>query len=132
LSLGGRPVEEGGHKHINLSVNAETYEGLRKIRGKGAYMSKFIENALYPLVHQLDLGDSCKVLSRIDETLKSEIISAVSKENFEMASALATIGNSLEPFRDLCREGNESGVTEFEKCRLGIGEHPNSARQSFP
>lgn len=128
LSLGGRPKEEGGHKPINLSVNAETYKALEKIRYKGEYRSKFIEDAVRPLVNQLDPGESCEVLGEIDEILKSRIHSAVSKRNFEMATTLATIGNSLEPFRDLCRGLGESDVIKFKKCRLEFGESSEDAK----
>jgi len=103
LSLGGRPREEGGHKAFNISINAETHKGLEKIHDKGGNRSKLVEEAMRPLIHQLDPGESCEVMDRIDRVLNTEIVKAVSNYDFEKAATLATIGNSLSPFRSLCR-----------------------------
>jgi hypothetical protein len=103
LGLGGRPKEEEGHKPINLSVNAETYEGLMKIHDEGGNSSKFVEKAVRPHIHQLDPGESCKILGEFDQRLRDEIVSALSKHNFEKAATLATIGDVLTPFMSLCR-----------------------------
>ena len=103
LSLGGRPREEGGHKAFNISINAETHKGLKKIHDKGGNRSKLVEEAIRPLIRQLDPGESCEVVGEIDRILHSEIVKAVSNYDFEKVAALATIGNRLSPFRSLCR-----------------------------
>jgi hypothetical protein len=72
-----------------LGYSIQMYVGLEKIREKGEYRSKFIENAVHRFVRQVDPGDSCEALCRIDETLKLEIVSTVSKEDFEIVSTLA-------------------------------------------
>lgn len=52
MSLGGRPKEEGGHVTIHVSINRATAEGLKKV--EGGEKSKFIENALRPILQELD------------------------------------------------------------------------------
>jgi len=122
LSLGGRPKEEDGHKPINVSVDVKTYEGLEKIRDMTGNRSKFIENALRPLIHQLDPGESCEVLDLIDTTLNCRITSALSKQDFEMAATLATMGNSLAPFRVLCRGSGSGYAIESRERPLESGK----------
>jgi hypothetical protein len=48
-------------------------------------------------------GESCKILGEFDQRLRDEIVTALSKHNFEKAATLATIGDVLTPFRSLCR-----------------------------
>ena len=103
MGLGGRPEEEDGHKRINLSLNAETHKVLMKIHDKGGNRSKFVENAVHPHINQLDPGESCKILGEFDHRLRDEIVSAVFDQDFEKAATLATIGDTLTPFRSLCR-----------------------------
>jgi hypothetical protein len=103
LSLGGRPKEEDGHKPINLSLNAETHKVLMKIHNKSGNRSKFVEKVVRPHIRQLDPGESCKLLGEFDQRLKDEIVTALSKHNFEKAATLATIGDVLTPFMSLCR-----------------------------
>ena len=101
MSLGGRPKEEDGHKPTNVSLNVKTLKGLKKI-SEGT-RSRFIEKVLDPHLRQLDPGESCQVLDQIDKTLRSEIITALSRRDFEKAATLSTMGNSLSEFRVLCR-----------------------------
>jgi hypothetical protein len=103
LSLGGRPEEEDGHKPINLSLNAETHKVLMKIHNKSGNRSKFVEKVVRPHIQQLDPGESCKILGEFDQRLRNEIVTALSKHNFEKAATLATIGDVLTPFMSLCR-----------------------------
>jgi hypothetical protein len=103
LSLGGRPKEEDGHKPINLSFNAETHKVLMKIHNKSGNRSKFVEKVVHPHIRQLDPGESCKILGEFDQRLRDEIVTALSKHNFEKAATLATIGDVLTPFMSLCR-----------------------------
>ena len=103
MGLGGRPKEEEGHKRINLSINAETHKVLMKIHNKSGNRSKFVEDVVRPHIRQLDPGESCKILGEFDQRLKDEIVTALSKHNFEKAATLATIGDVLTPFMSLCR-----------------------------
>jgi hypothetical protein len=103
LGLGGRPKEEEGHNRINLSLNAETYNVLMKIHNERGNRSKFVENVVRPHIRQLDPGESCKILGEFDQRLRNEIVTALSKQNFEKAATLATIGDVLTPFMSLCR-----------------------------
>lgn len=112
MSLGGRPKEEGGHKGIHISLNAETYKGLEKIHDKDGNRSKFVEHAIHPHIRQLDPGESCRVLGLIDGILNCEIVSAISNQDFEKVATLATIGNSLTPFRGLCEILGRDDATE--------------------
>ena len=120
MSLGGRPKEEGGHKRINVTLNNETHKGLTKIQKKGQTRSKFIENALGPLIRQYDPGDSCEALREIDCLLRCRISSAASQQDFEKAAGLAAIGNALDPFRSLCRptkeDATENGKPRAKQC----------------
>lgn len=137
MSLGGRPKEEGGHEGINVSLNAETHRGLKKIQERGEARSKFIENALGPLIRQLDPGESCKALRRIDCLLKCEIASAVSKQDFEKTSALSAIGNVLEPFRTLCQRSDEDSIDHAKfaaktcSCNIHLPKSSNKTRQLY-
>jgi hypothetical protein len=74
-----------------------------KIHDEGGNSSKFVEKAVRPHIHQLDPGESCKILGEFDQRLRDEIVSALSKHNFEKAATLATIGDVLTPFMSLCR-----------------------------
>lgn len=122
MSLGGRPKEEGGHKRMNVTLNNETREGLRKIKEKkGQARSKFIENALGPLIREFDPGDSCEALGEIDCLLQCRVSSAASKQDFEKAAALTAIGNALDPFRSLCRPTKEDAT---ENGNLGQSSAP--------
>lgn len=116
LSLGGRPREEGGHKGIHVSLDAEIYKGLEKIHDEGGNRSKLIENAVRPHIHQLDPGESCKVLALMDKTLNCEIVSALSKQDFEKATTLAAIGDSLTPFRCLCQISGDNNSCGSNGC----------------
>ena len=87
-------------KRVNVRVDG-TVDGLCGWRR--ARSSKFVENVVRPHIHQLDPGESCKILGEFDQKLRNEIVTALSKHNFEKAATLATIGDVLTPFMCLCR-----------------------------
>ena len=89
-----------------------------KIHVKDGNRSRFIENAIRPHLHQLDPGESCRILGSIDEILKREMVSALSKRNFEKVTTLAAMGNTLAPFRSLCEvsENGEVAQTRNTYC----------------
>jgi hypothetical protein len=74
-----------------------------KIDDKGGNRSKFVENVVRPHIRQLDPGESCKILREFDQRLRGEIVTAQSKQDFEKAATLATIGNVLTLFMSLCK-----------------------------
>jgi hypothetical protein len=119
MSLGGRPKEEEGHKSKRFSLDLKTCKGLEKI--SSGERSKLIEKALGPVLRQYDPGESCEALGLIDRTLDCEIDSALSKQDYEKATALATLANSLTPFRNLCNlpdEGNsDRNKRKLVSCR---------------
>lgn len=98
MALGGRPDEEGGHKPLKISINKFVSEALEKIDNK----SQFIEQAVEPILKQLDLGESCSFIHQIDVQLQQEITDATKNKNFEKIMALSHIARSLKPYRQLC------------------------------
>ncbi|MGD0072417.1 MAG: hypothetical protein ABSB71_12765 [Candidatus Bathyarchaeia archaeon] len=102
---------------MNVSLNAETLKGLKKIQESGQARSKVIENALGPLIRELDPRESCEAVSKIDCLLQCEISSAVSKRDFEKVTSLTAIGNALGPSRSLCRpvKGNSADKAKTGK-----------------
>lgn len=110
MALGGRPKEEDGHTAKKISLNLKTCEGLEKI--ESGKRSSFIENALCPLLRQLDPGESCETLDQVNNILQRQIESALLERNFEKVAALAAVGNTLAPFSALCHasaKDNASG-----------------------
>jgi len=124
MSLGGRPKEEEGHTPKRVSLDQEACKGLEKI--SIGERSKFIEKALRPLLKQLDPGESCKFLGLLDRVLDCGISSALSKQDYEKATTLATVADSLAPFRNLCRVSDENNSVQSGKRELGpIERHKN-------
>jgi len=139
LASGGRPREEGGHKRLDISIDEQIYKALEKIHDKGENRSKFIENALRPLIRQLDPGESCEVLRKIDENLSMAMVSALQRKDFEKVVTLATIGNALAPFKDLCEPDStansrelvlEHGKSSQDNAYRSIGSLPESKRKA--
>lgn len=100
MTLGGRPKERGGHKSLNISIDKEISQALRKVGNK----SVFIENTIRPVLRQMDPGPACKVLRSIDRYLIGETVKAVRQKDFEKATALIHMAESLKEYRHLCRK----------------------------
>jgi hypothetical protein len=129
MALGGRPKEEEGHSTKRFTLNQEACKGLDKIV-KGE-RSKFIEKAVCPVLRQLDPGESCETLGLVDRVLDCEIESASSKGNYEKAAALATLANSLAPYRNLCRvsDGDDAEGNANRESRTFEGYKKISCRK---
>ena len=51
MTLGGRPLEEEGHKGVRLSLNAKVRLILEEVRKGGQKMSTFVEAAILDFVN---------------------------------------------------------------------------------
>ncbi|MGD0028422.1 MAG: hypothetical protein ABSC91_05730 [Candidatus Bathyarchaeia archaeon] len=58
----------------------------------------------------------------VDRVLDCGIASALSKRNYEKATTLATVANSLAPFRDLCRVSDRDNTAGNGNRELGTFE----------
>lgn len=105
MALGGRPKEEAGHKPLKISVNKFVSEALEKIDNK----SQFIEQAVEPILRQLDPGDSCGFIRRVDVQLQREIMDATRNKNFGKVMTLGYFARWMEPYRQLCATTGEQG-----------------------
>ena len=94
-----------GSGHSGTSLKCARWRGL------SCFLSDFLwvlEGCTWGICSCLSLedacaGESCKILGEFDNRLRDEIVSAVFDQDFEKAATLATIGDSLTPFRSLCR-----------------------------
>lgn len=97
----GRPAEEGGHKPLKFSLNAETRAALDKVKKKQP-ASRFIEEVIQPLARQFDPGPSSPLALEIIEKIRSERDGAFKREDIEEVVALdyllLRVKPALDPF----------------------------------
>ena len=98
LQIRGRPKEQGGHRHLNVSMDDETLQALKKVSNK----SKFIEEKIGPILRQMDPGPACKNVVHVLNYISDEVVKAVGGGHYEKAMALSDMANSLKDYRDLC------------------------------
>lgn len=96
----GRPIEEGGHERINISLNRWVRNSLRKLK-KGS-ISKFIEEKLEPHLKKLDPGQACMYVKKIFDELENGIRQALNSGDYELAETLIALVRKFEEERELC------------------------------
>jgi hypothetical protein len=119
----GRPAEEGGHKPLKISLNAETRAALAKVKKKQP-VSKFIEEVIQPLARQFDPGPSSPLALEIMEKIKSERNKALKREDMEEVVALdyflLRVKPAIDPFVAMSEpEFGPKSVSTEDKNRSG-------------
>jgi len=96
----GRPVEEGGHKVVTISLSRKTREALKKLKKGG--ISKFIEDKLEPHLEKLDPGDACLYVKKIFKELEDGIRQALNKGDYKLAEVLIDFQRKFDEEIELC------------------------------
>jgi hypothetical protein len=94
----GRPKELEDAERIDIIIDKGISEALKKVPNK----SKFIRDAIRPILEQLDPGAASVFLWRIDFHLYRGIVKAVQKGDFKQVNALSWLATCLEDARKLC------------------------------
>jgi hypothetical protein len=98
MSYGGRPKIGSGHKPLNLSIEFDVLDKLEKVPNK----SEFVEEAITPLLEQLDPGPSCPFLHAVDGLAQQELVKAALRKDFAKVSTIGSMMNSWRDYRLLC------------------------------
>ena len=134
----GRPAEEGGHKPLKFSLNAETRAALAKVK-KRQPVSKFIEEVVQPLARQFDPGPSSPLALEIIGKIRSERDMAFKSEDMEEVVALdyllLRVKPALDPFVAMSEpepnQQNEAGKEQDRDRTVVSSKAPRATEKEF-
>jgi len=94
MALGGRPKDGPGHRPLNITVRKDIYEELKKVPNK----SRFIEDAIRPILQKYDPGSPCKYIKEYHDKGVKLALEALYRGDYDELMAYAS---ALERFKDL-------------------------------
>jgi len=99
MALGGRPKDGPGHRPLNITVRRDLYKMLKKVPNK----SRFIEDAIRPILQKYDPGPPCEYIKEFYDKGAKLALEALYRGDYAELMAYASALERLEDLKGLCQ-----------------------------